>query len=201
MMYFIQTAHHTTHTSPTVSSNQYTSPPTHHLVSSNQYTSPPTHDLSQFQPVYLTAHTWLKSVPTSLPHRLHITCIHFELVYLTAYTSPTVSSNKYTSPPTVSSNQYASPPTHHLQSAPTSMPHHLQSAPTNTPHHQHITYSQLQPAHHNQHVTHSQLQPAHHTINISPTVSSNQHTTPPTHHLNAGLQLTTLLHQASLGTN
>ena len=59
---------YTFHTSPTTSSNQYTTHSTHHL-----------------QPV-----------PTSIPHIPHITYNQFQPVYHTFHTSPTTSSNRYT---------------------------------------------------------------------------------------------------------
>jgi hypothetical protein len=87
---------------------------------------------------------------------------NYKQAHHTVHTSPTVSSNQPTTPFT----------------------HHQQSVPTSTPHRPHITYSQFQPAHHTvPHITCSQFQQAHHTVHTSPTVSSNQHTTPFTHHL------------------
>jgi len=137
-----QPIYHTVYTSPTSSSNQYTTPSTHHLpavpnnmphrlhityqqfqpichtvytsptTSSNQYTTPSTHHLPAF--------------PTNIPHRLHITYQQFQLICHTVYTSPTSSSN-----------QYATPSTHHLPAVPTNMPHRLHIAYTlhlNSPH-------------------------------------------------------------------
>ena len=67
-----QLLYHTVHTSPTTSSNQYTTPSTHHL-----------------QPV-----------PTSIPHCPHITYNQFQLVYHTVHTSPTTNSNQHSTPST-----------------------------------------------------------------------------------------------------
>ena len=73
--------------------------------------------------------------------------------------------------------------------------HHLQPITTSIPHHPHITCNHLQPLYHTintspttsiphcQHITYSQFQPVYHTIHTSPTSSSNQYTTPSTHHL------------------
>jgi len=59
--------------------------------------------------------------------------------------------------------------------------------PTSTPHHQHISSNQhISSKHHTTPSAH-QFQPPHHTT--------------PTHHIHAGLQLKTLLHKASLGTD
>ena len=67
-----QPVNHTVHTSPTTSSNRYTTLSTHHL-----------------QPV-----------PTGIPHCPHITYNQFQPVYHTVHTSPTTSSNRYTTPST-----------------------------------------------------------------------------------------------------
>ena len=118
----------------------------------------------------------------------------FQPVHHTVYTSPTTSSNQYTTPST-----------NHLQLVPTSISHRL-----------YITYSQFQPVYHtvytsptvssNQYTTPSthhlqSVQPVYHTVYTSPTVSSNQYITPSTHHLHAALKLTTSVHQASLSTD
>ena len=86
------------------------------ILVGNQYTTPSTYHL--------------QTVLTSIPHHLHITYKHFQLVYHIIYISPT---NR--------SNQYTTPSTYHLQTVPTSI----------LPHSPHITYT-LQyhsPYHHN----------------------------------------------------
>ena len=67
-----QPVYHTVHTSPTNSSNQYTTPSTHHL----------------------------QRVPTGIPHLSQITYKELEPVCHTVHTSPTNSSNQYTTPST-----------------------------------------------------------------------------------------------------
>jgi hypothetical protein len=90
----------------------------------------------------------IDQVPTGIPHRLLITYSQFQPVHQIAYTSPTTSSNQYTTSPThhlkAVTTSTPTPPTHHLKAVPTSTPttpptHHLQPVPTSTPHRPHIT--------------------------------------------------------------
>ena len=81
--------------------------------------------------IHLTQFWWgnLQTVPTGIPHRPHITYKQFQPVYHTVHTSPTNSSNRYTTQST----------------------HHLQTVPTGIPHRPHITYKQFQPVYHTVH--------------------------------------------------